>query len=92
MIYFKNITRYTGMFEKCFLEPSLSGFSVFDSQKRFVGEMLNEGFAVEDSYEYRDVIIRELTKKKIPVFGYDAYYDLKLEQNIADILYGDPNE
>ena len=91
MIYVKNITKYEGMFQKCFMEPTVHGFSVFDSDSEFVGEILDEGFAIETSYEYSEQIIVELIKRKIPVFDFNTFYEIKLESDIAELLYGNPH-
>lgn len=88
MIYVKNVTKYDALFEKCFMEPTIHGFSVFDKSGNFTGEMLNEGFAIETSYEYADHITRELIKRKISVFDYDTFYEIKWEKEIAELLYG----
>lgn len=89
MIYVKNITKYEGMFQKCFMEPSLHGFSIFDSESKFVGKIINEGFAINSEYEHSKTITRELIDKKIAVFDYETFYEIKLESDIAELLYGD---
>jgi hypothetical protein len=91
MIYVKNITKYDGMFEKCFMEPTIHGFSVFDINGTFVGEMLNEGFAIETTYQYSEEITRKLIKKGISVFDYDTFYEIKWEKEISELLYGEPD-
>ena len=88
MIYVKNVTKYDVLFEKCFMEPTIHGFSVFDKYGNFIGEMLNEGFAIETSYEYAEHITRELIKRKISAFDYDTFYEIKWEKEIAELLYG----
>lgn len=88
MIKVKNVTKYDGMFQKCHFEPTVYGFSIFDSKQRFIGEILDEGFAIETSYEYSDQIIIELTKREIKVFDHDTYYEIKWESDIAEALYG----
>ena len=90
MICVKNITKYEGMFQRCFMEPSIHGFSVFDSEGEFIGEILDQGFAMESSYQYSEQITRELIKKKIPVFDYDTFYEIKAEKDITELLYGNP--
>ena len=90
MIYVKNITKYEGLFEKCFMEPGVHGFSIFDSGGEFIGEILNEGFAINSEYEHSKEITRQLVKKKIYVFDYETFYEVKLEADISELLYGNP--
>ena len=90
MIDVKNITKYEGLFTKCFMEPTLCGFSVFDSGGNFVGEVLDEGFAIHSEYEHSKEITRQLLDKKISVFDYETFYEIKLEADISELLYGNP--
>jgi len=80
------------MFEKCFMEPTIHGFSIFDTNSKFIGEILDEGFAIETGYQYSEEITRELIKRKIPVFDHDTFYEIRLEKDLADLLYGDPSK
>ena len=86
----KNITRYKGILDKCHLEPSIHGFSVFDKKSNFVGEILNEGFAVNGEYKHRDKLSAKLIQMGISVFDYETFYEVKNENDIAEILYNEP--
>lgn len=89
MIKFSAIQKYKGMFQKCFMEPTIHGFSVFDTNNDFIGEILNEGFSINSEYEHSEMITRELVKKGINVFDFDTHEEIKHEQEINDLLYGD---
>jgi hypothetical protein len=88
MIKFKNLTKYHGLFENCHMEPTTYGFSLFDKNNEFVGEILDEGFSLNGEYEYRDHIEREVTKKGIPVFDFSTKEEIDNEKEIAEALYG----
>lgn len=88
MILFKNITKLDGMFQNCHMEPTIHGFSLFDRNNEFVGEVLNEGFAVNSKYKYAEKIQVQLIKKGINVFDIETFELVKNEQDLAEILYG----
>lgn len=90
MIELKNVTRYKGILDNCHLEPLRHGFSVFDKQGNFIGAILNEGFAINGEYEYLDKLSSKLIQMGISVFDYETFYEIKNENDIAEILYNEP--
>lgn len=84
MIYTKNVTKYNGLFEKTFMEPTIHGFSVFDMDHNFIGEIMDAGFAIDKEYKHRDLVVKKLYEKGISVFDYDTFYEIELETLISE--------
>lgn len=85
MIKFSTISKYKGLFSKCHCEICPYGLALFDANNNHVGRITNEGFAIDEAYEYADQLKVELTKRNITYFDVDLHDDIKLEQILSEI-------
>ena len=79
----KVITSLDGMFKRCFMEPAIQGWSLFDLNGHFVGVIMENGFALDDEYAHKDKVAVELSNRNVTIFDYKTYQAVEL-QDIID--------
>lgn len=85
IIKFATISKYNGMFEKCYMEPVINGCAIFDSKNNHIGHIYDEGFALNSGYNHSEAVKIQLEEKGIAVFDVDIHDQTKLQEMIDEI-------
>jgi len=82
----KVIAALDGMFKKCFIEPALHGWSLFDVNGKFIAVITENGVALDFEYPHSEQIAIKLNNRGIMMFDYKTWQTVLLQDVIDEAL------